>query len=155
VFIPLLIALAPAAPVPKSADLPRIVCTVERTPIPAGGGRVADDGLWVEVTLTNRTGAPITVSSRDDLRDRLYARTTDSTGKEVSNPVLPYINDSIVIPERTYEIAPGGKECRPLHLLWHTVKPGHKPKPGKYTVTVVFESGTIRSAAAPIEVEVK
>jgi hypothetical protein len=159
VLIPFLVALVPAAPIPKDAESPPVVCTVKRIPLPPElhvDGNYPDDGLWAEVTLTNRTKAPIEVLSRYEWKDRIYAKVTDSTGKEVSNPLIPYVYHSIQFPEQTLVLKPGDPVKVPIHLFGNTGKSDEKkPKPGKYKVTVIFESGKLRSEAAALEVEVK
>jgi hypothetical protein len=157
VLIPLLVALVPAAPVPKDVE-PPVVCTVKRVPLPPElhlDGNYPDDGLWAEVTLTNRTKAPVEVLSRYEWKDRLYAKVTDAAGKEVSSPTIPYVYDSILFPEQTLVLKPGDAVKVPIHLFRNARKPGEEITPGKYKVTVTFESGKIRSSAAAIDVEVK
>ena len=152
-LIPLLVALVPAAPVPKDAALP-VVCTAKRVPLPPElylDGNYPDDGLWAEVTLTNRTKAPVEVLSGDEWKDRLYAKVTDAAGKEVSSRG----DGSITFPEQALVLKPGEPVKVVIHLFRNARPPGEDVKPGRYKVTVVFESGKIRSEAAAIEVEVK
>lgn len=151
-LIPLLVALAPAAPVPAAAE-PPVVCTAKLVPLPDelySDGNYPDDGFWAEVVLTNRTKAAVTVPTGGEWKDRVSVRLTDAAGKVVTKPSAPAEE-----PEHSLTLKPGEAVKFHLHLFREALAPGEEPKPGKYTVTVVFEAGKLRSETAAIAAVVK
>ena len=171
-----LAVLAPAAPIPKDAG-PSITCTVKRVvlkpePPPKeatavinfGGKRLVvqnipssavDDGYSAEVTITNRSRVPFTFKASYGVGEMVYAQLVNAAGDEVSHPLMHTVIFSLYEPPRTHVIKPGEQVIVPIHLLSDVTTPNKPLKPGTYTVTVIFQAGEVRAAAAPVEVEVK
>jgi hypothetical protein len=148
-----LLALLPAAPVPK-APPPPVEVTARRYVYPprdVGKGQLVhqDDGHFIEVTIKNNSTDTLSFKSRHDhnLSDLVYVKITDEKGKEVSQAGyhLMLLCSSVSKP---VAVQPGKSVTVVAHLLrdWpHTTRGEAR---GKYTARVMFTTDKVRAESA-------
>jgi hypothetical protein len=156
-----LLALAPAAPVPKVPAPVEVTAKAYAYPpqlVPGAAGPELfniDDGHFVEVTVKNISKEPIAVPYTRKLRERVNVVVTDAKGAVVSDPKrhlgFRRVND---VP-KVHELKPSDSFTVVVHLEDNWPTEAERRAPGKYTARVVFECDKIRAESAatfPLEI---
>lgn len=153
-----LLALTPAAPVPKTPP-PPVQVSAKRAVHPPlrldNGGAIQlvpiDDGHYVEVTVKNTSKDTIRITYSRSLCDRFYPKVTDAKGAEVSERDYHctfYSPTGIDEPPEVRELRPGDSLSVLVNLKQDWPEEKDKRKPGKYKARIVFESGKLRAESA-------